>query len=159
MYVMHFQTRRYLLLEGLGASLSSSHYASTVTPYYFEWLNGLEAKESEAPSRGPSITGIVEGSAVVYAALLESIPASVDLFMDRIERDLAKLPPIYREFWDYVVPLAGSRTPVIILPLAAVSLCYEQPHIALPAVCEILLQSEKGGSLRRVKGSSMHFLG
>jgi hypothetical protein len=75
---------------------------------------------------------------------MESLPSSPELFMDRIERDLVRLPPSYRELWDFVVPLAGSRTPEIILPLAAVSLCYERPDIALPTVLERLLQSDEG---------------
>lgn len=114
-----------------------------VNPGFFEALRQVAAVEGAPGPGGLSITGLLEGSAVVHTALLMD---SSDVWVSIVE-ELAEMPPVYAELWSLSVDQVGERALELILPATALALRYLRPHMAYPRLLARLAQSASGEAL------------
>ena len=84
-----------------------------------------------------------EGSAVAFTHQLihpKGIQAA-------LEAQLTELPPVYGELYALTTARVGERTLELLLPAAALALCYAEPHHAYGAMLSILAASPPGGGV------------
>ncbi len=125
--------------------------AGAVFPRLFEHLRTLAAAEREVNEEGLSIHHLLEGSAVVHAELLLAGRAGI---RQRVERQLAALPPAYRGAVDWTLERHRDRAFELLLPVVALALRYARPHDAYPTLLEAIAGSPEGEELARGRALS-----
>jgi tetratricopeptide (TPR) repeat protein len=127
--------------------------AGAYFPDLFREVDALAAAEAESNTDGLSILAVIEGSAVVHAELLTG---GTILARERIEAELAKLPPVYRALLDATVQRHGDRALELLLPTVALALRYTRPHDAYLPLLALVVDSPVGDALVRGRALSMH---
>jgi hypothetical protein len=114
-------------------------------PAFFKHMQDLAEHEAVRNADGLSITGVLEGSAVVHTNRLLHSPEDAS---PHIEAELATLPPVYSELYAFTTARAGARTLELLEPTVALALRYMQPHNAFgPLLALLQAQSPPGEAL------------
>lgn len=117
--------------------------AGALLPEFFDHLEALGAAERTPGPDGLSITGLLEGSAVLHTHLLMH-PEDAHLY---VNAELETLPPVYHELIALTAAEVGERTLELALPATALALRYMAPHIAYKPLLRRLAQSAPGEGL------------
>jgi hypothetical protein len=134
--------RMYLanqILEARAAPGDNSLFGA-IHPDFIRCQTEVTQREAVCNADGLSIQGLLEGSAVAFTYQLLQ-PNGVQ---DAIEAQLVELPPVYRELYDMTTVRVGARALELLLPAAALALCYSEPHYAYGAMLSILAASPPG---------------
>lgn len=115
-------------------------------PHLFVHFRERAELESEPNSHGLSITGLLEGSAVIHTNLLMYKAEDAARL---IPAEMETLPPVYGELLILTHALAGHRTLEVTLPATAIALGYARPHDAYCALVPMLLAAPEGEALAR----------
>jgi hypothetical protein len=115
-------------------------------PGFFAYVKQLADLEIAANSEGISITGLIEGSAVVHTNLL--FDPKIDPH-EQIIAELRTLPPIYHELLTITEDRVGERALELLLPAAALALRYIRPHNAYLPLLTLLAASPPGEAFDR----------
>jgi len=126
------------------AKPSDHSLAGAVFPHFFEYQDQVTASEAEPNADGLSIIALIEGSAVVHAELLLS---GIDGVCDRIEAQLATLPPVYRVLIDLTTQRYGDRAIELLLPTATLALRYTRPHEAYLPLLDLMADNPRDNPL------------
>jgi hypothetical protein len=115
-------------------------------PGFFRLCAALAEREAARNGCGLSIKGVLEGSAVVHANLLTYGPGD---HTQRVEAELASLPPVYGELYAHTCSLVGDRTLELLLPTVALALHYTEPHMAYCSLLALVAESPVGEAMAR----------
>jgi hypothetical protein len=110
-------------------------------PAFFRFQSEIDRSEAQHNSEGLSILGILEGSAVVFAAQVMYPRGGAEAAM---LADFANHPLVYRELYDWTKERVQSRAFELILPATALALCYAQPHNAYGPLLAMLAGAAPG---------------
>lgn len=141
-----FHTNRQAILSKYARD-DDHTLAGALMPEFFEFREALLEEEGRQNADGLSVLGVVEGAAVAYSCVMEGHGQASNAEM---EAEFDALSPVYSELWRIVKPAAGPRAAELVLPLAAIALCYEKPHHACLGLLPMLLdQPERAHELSR----------
>jgi hypothetical protein len=126
------------------AAPGDNSIAGVLLPEFFTILAEAEKIELEKNVCGLSIRGVIEGSAIVNSNF---VTHSGEDCANHIEAELSTLPALYGELYYHTKSLVGERTLELLLPTAALSLCYSKPHMAYCSLLAELYQSAVGEGL------------
>jgi len=110
-------------------------------PAFFRFQSELEQSEAQHNSHGLSILGILEGSAVAFAAQVIRPKGGTEAAM---LADFADHAPLYRELYDWTTQRVQSRAFELMLPATALALCYAQPQNAYGPLLTMLAGAAPG---------------
>ena len=128
------------------ASPGDHSMAGPLYPDFFNHLRQRSAAEAASNAQGLSILGVIEGSAVIAAALLDPGPGDV---ADKLRAELATLAPVYSQLFAFTSAEAGERAIETALPATAVALCYARPHDAYCALLPMVASAPAGEAQAR----------
>jgi len=131
------------MLEERAAQGDNSAMGALI-PGFFKHLQELAEYERVQNADGLSITGVLEGSAVVHTHMLMHPNEDVG---PHIDAELATLPPVYSELYVFTTARAGARALELLLPTVALALRYMQPHNAYGPLLALLGKSAPGEAL------------
>lgn len=120
--------------------------AGAALPDFFTHLRRRAATEAAPNAQGLSILGLLEGSAVIATNLRNS---GAERAADQVRAEVASLPPVYSELFDYSGSQVGERTIEAALPATAVALCYARPNHAYCALLPLVAAAPPGEADRR----------
>jgi hypothetical protein len=133
-------------IETMEARAEAGDYSlwGALHPGFFRYQADLAEREAAHNADGLSISGLLEGSAVAFANQLmyPGIGATA-----KMEAELEILTPVYRELYALTLASAGTRTMELLLPAAALALCYTEPHNAYAPMLATLAGSQPGQAL------------
>jgi hypothetical protein len=113
-------------------------------PAFFRFQSELDQAEAQHNPEGLSILGILEGSAVAFAAQVMRPNGGAEVAM---LAEFADHPPVYRELYDWTTQRVQSRAFELMLPATALALCYAQPHNAYGPLLTMLAAAAPGGAI------------
>lgn len=113
-------------------------------PAFFAHLRAQAESERAPGNDGLSITGLLEGSAVLHTHLLMHPNGDAHVY---VNAELATLPPVYHELVVVTAATVGERTLELSLPATALALHYAKPQNAYLPLLRRLAESPQGDGL------------
>jgi hypothetical protein len=110
-------------------------------PAFFRFQFEIEQSEAQHNPEGLSIQGVIEGSAVAFAAQVMRPGGGAEAAM---LADFANHPSVYRELYDWTTERVQLRAFELMLPATALALCYAQPHNAYGPLLTMLASAAPG---------------
>ena len=133
-------------IEMMEARAAAGDYSlwGALHPGFFRYQADLAEREAARNADGLSISGLLEGSAVAFANQLMYPGIGAQR---KMEAELEILTPVYRELYALTLARAGTHAMELLLPAAALALCYTEPHNAYAPMLAALAASQPGQAL------------